>query len=191
MMNELTHKHLRRSLSQLTHLAFWLSTQPQSPLYVPPSILRSYSFSTLNKPQELTSYGGVKEGTPFVEYSLCSIYNDRQMSGLFTYQEEIALSSAFPILSDLSLTSYLSCLVSHETAHACVFYVDCQSKRSFSEAHGERWQLIYRFVRDSLLFIVSSIDMNYYLSGKGIWTINDIPQPLKDMASLCFTHQKL
>lgn len=106
--------------------------------------------------RRLKSYGGIKDNKIYLDLALHALLESGSVLSGFHYIEHCGEGRAAPNLSQRPYLEVLACLISHELAHASVFYAATfDSELHSDDDHCPAFQMMYCYLRKNLMFIVA------------------------------------
>lgn len=118
-----------------------------------PRFASSIRVKISTEPGRRSSWGGWRNGAPFISLSLNTISLARS-GNVYTFHEypSVANKPGIHSLHNCTWQQYVACLVAHEIAHAYAhaFHRYVPGAKSIEDAHGPNWQALYRAFRSWL-----------------------------------------
>lgn len=156
MITEEFKKTVERDAERLIEYGVKLCTHIASPrplhadFAIQPVVRLSWDTRRLN------SYGGIKDNRIYLDLALHALLESGSLLTGFHYTEHYNEGRAAPSLSNRPYLEVLACLISHELAHASVFYAAMfDSELHNDDDHCPAFQLMYCYLRKNLMFIVA------------------------------------
>ncbi len=147
---------VERDARQLIDIALRLVCTPSSPYVIDASILDSYTVKLDWDARNKISQGGTVAGNAYIELALYGALGKGNVNNGFSYGEGESEGVGFRDLVDRPYIEVLACLISHEVAHAAIFFAAAREPSfGYPPDHCQAWATMYRYLRSNLMFMVA------------------------------------